>query len=143
MHQFFGNKLSFIFVLTPSFLWAPPLLLCCIYFHCSYLYNYYNYLETSALNMLEFQHFMPRFKKTFLLCGPLSKRGWDSEWKEAQRQGEYRATLINTLMLWVFGKSPTKIPWIEWLHSRQIFWHFIKTFLYKSLLKLFEATFVV
>jgi hypothetical protein len=23
---------------------------CCIYFHCSYLYNYYNYLEPCAWN---------------------------------------------------------------------------------------------
>jgi len=30
------------------------LLLCTIYFHCSYLYNYYNYLETFCMPSLQF-----------------------------------------------------------------------------------------
>jgi hypothetical protein len=39
-------------VLTPSFLFLPERLHCCcyIYFHCSYTYNYYNYMEPCALN---------------------------------------------------------------------------------------------
>jgi hypothetical protein len=49
-------------VLTPSSLF-PERLQCCyiyIYFHCSYMQNYYNYLlEPCALNA-EFQLFIPR-----------------------------------------------------------------------------------
>jgi hypothetical protein len=45
-----------------------------IYFHCSYLFNYYNYLEPCALNA-EFQHYIPRFNKISLLWGPYWKRG--------------------------------------------------------------------
>jgi hypothetical protein len=48
------------------------------HFHCSYMYNCYNYLEPCALNA-EFQHFIPRFNKTSLLCGPRSKRGIEGE----------------------------------------------------------------
>jgi hypothetical protein len=51
---------------------------CYIYFHCFYMYNYYNYFEPHALNA-EFQHFIPRFNKTSLLCGPHSKRGYGGE----------------------------------------------------------------
>ncbi len=58
----------------PSFLFRERLQCCYIYFHCSYMYNFYNYLEPCALDA-EFQHFIPRFNKTSLLCGPHSKRG--------------------------------------------------------------------
>jgi hypothetical protein len=53
----------------PSFFsWAPPLLLACIYFQCSYLYNTtVTSLKYCALNA-EFQHFILRFSKTPLLC---------------------------------------------------------------------------
>jgi len=51
-------------VLTPSFLFPERLHCCYIYFCCSYMYNYYNYLEPCALNA-EFQHFVPRFNKNF------------------------------------------------------------------------------
>ncbi len=43
--------------------------------HFSYTYNLYSYLEPCALNA-EFQHFIPRFNKTSLLCGHHSKRGY-------------------------------------------------------------------
>jgi len=43
----FGGKLSFILPLL--FQWAPPLQLAYIYFHCSYLYNYYNYTRTLCI----------------------------------------------------------------------------------------------
>ncbi len=56
-----------------------------------------------ALNA-EFQHFIPRFNKTSLLCGSHSKRG-DTGWKEAQRQGEDMMTLRKNsnclLQIWV------------------------------------------
>jgi hypothetical protein len=39
------------------------------------MYNYYNYLEPCALNA-DFQHFIPRWYKTSLLCGPHPKRGY-------------------------------------------------------------------
>jgi hypothetical protein len=48
------------------------------------MYNYYNYLEPCALNA-EFQHFMPRFNKTSLLCGPHSKRGIGGEKRPKDR----------------------------------------------------------
>jgi hypothetical protein len=48
----------------------------------SLLHNYYIYLEPCAFNV-EFQHFIPRFNKTSLLCY-LTQRG-DKGWKEAQR----------------------------------------------------------
>jgi hypothetical protein len=38
----FGGKLSFIL----SFIFPERLQCCYIYFHCSYLYNYYNYFRT-------------------------------------------------------------------------------------------------
>jgi hypothetical protein len=65
----------FHLVLMPSFpfSWAPPPV-ATYYFHCSYMYNYYNHLEPLALLNAEFQHFIPRFNKTSLLCGPHSKR---------------------------------------------------------------------
>jgi len=47
---------------------------CYIYFHCSYMCNFYNYLEPCALNA-EFEHFIPRFNKTSFLCRSHSKRG--------------------------------------------------------------------
>jgi hypothetical protein len=37
----FGGKLSFI----PSLLFPERLHCCNIYFHCSYMYNYYNYFR--------------------------------------------------------------------------------------------------
>jgi hypothetical protein len=64
-----------------------------MYFHCSYVYNYYNYLEPCALNA-EFQHIIPRFNKTSLLCGPPSKRVV----KGGERKGEDRVTLRKTLL---------------------------------------------
>ncbi len=63
----FGGKLSFIL----SFFFPKHLHCCYIYFHCSYLYNYYN---TCAL-YAEFQHFILRFNKNSLLCRYHWKRG--------------------------------------------------------------------
>jgi hypothetical protein len=65
-----GGKLSFIL----SFLFPERLQCCYMYFHCSHVYNYYIYLEPCALNAEFQQHFIPRFNKTSLLCGPPSKR---------------------------------------------------------------------
>jgi hypothetical protein len=73
MHHFLC-QIEFHAVLTQSFLFLKRLHWCYIYFHCSYTYDYYNYLEPCALNA-EFQHFIARFNQTFLLCGPHSKRG--------------------------------------------------------------------
>jgi len=55
-----GLKLSFIlsFVFPERFHCC-----CCIYFHCSYLYNYYNCSQTYA----EFQHFILRSNQIFIL----------------------------------------------------------------------------
>ncbi len=71
---FFLCQTEFHPVLTPCFLFPERLHSCYIYFHCSYMYNYYSQLEPCALNA-EFQHFIPRFNKTSLLCGTHSKRG--------------------------------------------------------------------
>jgi len=59
---------------------------CCrIYFHCSYLYDYDNYLEPCTLNA-EFQHFISRFNKSCFLCGgPHSKRGIGGERRPKER----------------------------------------------------------
>ncbi len=67
--------------MTQSFHFPERLNCCYIYFHCSYLYNYYNYSPT-ILNKFSL----------------LSKRRYCSGWKEAQRQGEDRVTLMKTLM---------------------------------------------
>jgi len=83
---------EFHFVLTPSFLFPERLHCCCIYFHCSYLYNYYNYLEPCALNA-DFQH----FKDIKLPYSVNLAQREDRGWKEAQRYGEDRATLRKTL----------------------------------------------
>ncbi len=84
-------KLSFILFWPRLSFFFPECLHCCcyIYFHCSYTYNYYNYMEPCALNA-EFHHFIPRFNQTSLLCRiSLTQRG-DWGWKEAQRrQGCY------------------------------------------------------
>jgi hypothetical protein len=42
--------------------------------HCSYMYNYYNYLESCSLNA-KFQHFIPRFNKNFLSLWTWLKEG--------------------------------------------------------------------
>ncbi len=39
----------------------------CIYFHCSYLDNYYNYSQTLCIEMLKVSAFVPKFNKT-LIC---------------------------------------------------------------------------
>jgi hypothetical protein len=61
-------------VLTPSFVFHGCLHWCWVYFRCSYMYNYYNYLEPCALNA-EFQHFIPRFNKNFLTLRTSLKAG--------------------------------------------------------------------
>jgi hypothetical protein len=73
MHHFLCQT-EFHPVFTPSFLFPERLRCCDIYCHCSYMEDYYNYLEPCALNA-EFQHFIPRFHKTSLLRRPHSKRG--------------------------------------------------------------------
>jgi hypothetical protein len=86
MHHFCA-KLSFLRpILIPSFLFFPERLHCCcyIYFHCSYLYNFYNCLEPCALNA-EFQHLIPRFNQTSLLCRLHSKRGIGGEKRPKDR----------------------------------------------------------
>jgi hypothetical protein len=72
---FLCDKLSFILFWPSRSFFLQHLHCCSLYFHCSYLYNYYYiYLEHCALNA-KFQHFIPRFNKTSLLCWPHSKRG--------------------------------------------------------------------
>ncbi len=83
----FWNRLSFF---------PERLHWCYIYFHCPYIYNYYNYHEPCALNA-EFQHFIPRFNKTSFLLQTSVKEGIGGE-KQAQRQGEDRMTLRKTFM---------------------------------------------
>jgi hypothetical protein len=68
--HFGGVKLTNApFLVLNSFLFPERLHCDYIYFHWSYLYNYYNYLEPCALNA-EFQHFIPRFNKISLLWEP-------------------------------------------------------------------------
>jgi hypothetical protein len=59
MHHFLCQT-EFHLVLTPSFIFPERLNCCYIYFHCFYMYNYYNYLEPCALNA-EFQHLIYKF----------------------------------------------------------------------------------
>jgi hypothetical protein len=73
MHHFLCQT-EFHPVLIPSFLFPERLHCCYIYFHCSYMYNYYTCLKPYSLNA-EFQHFIPKFNKTSALCAPQSKRG--------------------------------------------------------------------
>jgi hypothetical protein len=74
MHHFLCQT-EFHPVLTPSFSFFLSASIAATYiFHCSYMYNYYNYLKPCALNT-EFQHFIPRFNITSLFCRPHSKRG--------------------------------------------------------------------
>jgi hypothetical protein len=78
------NKISEDSYLTNS----PRKLHCCyVSFHCSYLYNYYNYSWTLSIKF-EFQHFIPRFKKKIPshFWIPL-KEGFGCE-RKAWRQGE-------------------------------------------------------
>jgi hypothetical protein len=86
-----GVKLWYAPLFVPNWVWSSfdpafPFSFmsasnCCYtYFHCSYMYNYYNYLEPCAFNA-DSQHFIPNWYKTSLLyktsflCGPHSKRG--------------------------------------------------------------------
>jgi len=85
----FGGKLSFIL----SFLFPEHHQCCYIYFHCSYLYNYYYYSRTLCIecwvsywDLIKY----PYFTDT-------TERG-DRGWKEPQRQGEDRVTLWITLL---------------------------------------------
>jgi len=87
----FCAKLSFIRFLTSSFLFPERPYCCCIYLHCSYMYNYYNYLEPCALNV-EFQHFIFRFNKTSYFAD-LIKEGTRG-WKVAQRQDDFNENSI-------------------------------------------------
>jgi hypothetical protein len=57
---------------------------CYIYFHCSYLDNYYNYSWTLCIKCWDIVKF-PYF-------AAITERG-DSGWKQAQREGEDRVTL--------------------------------------------------
>jgi hypothetical protein len=64
------------------------------YFHCFYMYNYYNYLEPctclwQGTACMIFRISYPDLIKTSLLCGS----------KESQRQGEVEITLRKTLIL--------------------------------------------
>ncbi len=66
----FGDKLSFIL----SFIF-PQRLHCYLYFHCSYLYNYYNYSRTYLVQqILSFSILIVRFNIISLLCRHHSKR---------------------------------------------------------------------
>jgi hypothetical protein len=56
------------------------------------MYNYYyNYIKPCALNA-EFEHFIPRFNTTSLLCRPYSKRGLGVKRgpKTGRRQDEFK-----------------------------------------------------
>ncbi len=68
----------------PSFLFPERLHCCYIHFHCSYMYNYYNYLEPCALNA-EFKHFIPRFKTNFLTLRTSLKEGIRGEQRPKDR----------------------------------------------------------
>jgi hypothetical protein len=83
----FGGKLNFIL----SFLFLEHLSCCYMYFHDTYLYNYYNYFQPCALNV-EFQHFILRFNKISLLCRYHWKR--DRRWKRWWRQGDFKDNSI-------------------------------------------------
>jgi hypothetical protein len=92
----FGDKPSFIL----SFLFPERLHCCYICFRSPYMYHYYNYsLKPCALNAY-LQHFVLRFNKISLLrrwCDDTTERG-DRGWKQGQRQGEDRVTLLITLL---------------------------------------------
>ncbi len=60
--QHFFCQTEFHPVLNKSFLFPERLHCCYIYFHCSHLYNYYNYLKPCALHA-EFQLFGQLFVK--------------------------------------------------------------------------------
>jgi hypothetical protein len=93
MHHFLCQT-EFYPVLTPSFLFPERLRCYYIYFHCSYMYNYYNYLEPCALNA---ETPYPNLIK-FPYFADLTQRG-DRGWKEAPRQGEDKMNLKKTLVL--------------------------------------------
>jgi hypothetical protein len=95
--KFFCGKPSFIQFFWPPlsfFPWAPPVLLY-IYFHCSYLYNYYNYFRTLVHEMMSFSSSYPDLIKISLLCGPHLKRG---VFFGAERRPKERVTLWKTLL---------------------------------------------
>jgi hypothetical protein len=87
-----------------SFFFPERLHCCYIDFHCSYLYSYYNSSRTLCIKCwdsafrTEFQHFILRFSKIFLLIHmDTTKRGVRG-WKEAQRQDEHRVNLRISLI---------------------------------------------
>jgi hypothetical protein len=84
----FCAQLSFILVLIPSFLFLERLHCRYIYFRCSYMYNYYNYLEPCALNA-EFLHFILRFNKKFLTVRTSLKEGMKRGPKTGWRQDDF------------------------------------------------------
>jgi len=97
----FGGKPSF-HPLFP-FSWALPPLLGYIYFHCSYLYNYYNYSRTLCIkcrywDLIKFLYFVGYHSMNEGIAG----------WKQAQRQGEGRVTLGITLLICLQVKWPLK-----------------------------------
>jgi hypothetical protein len=75
---------------------------CYIDFHYSYLYNYYKFSQPCVLNA-QIQHFVLSFSISywdlikFHYFADTSKRGVRG-WKEAQRQGEDRVTLLISLL---------------------------------------------
>jgi hypothetical protein len=77
--------------------WAPPPLLH-IYFHCSYMYSYYNYSPTLCIKCCWVSAISyPDLIKNFitlqipLIWFEVERRVWQS--KEAQRQDQYGVTL--------------------------------------------------
>jgi len=86
----FGGKLSFIL----SFLFPERLHCCYIHFHCSYLYNCYNYFRTLCIphrDWTKFSYFADTTERGHrgVKAGP--KRGW--------RQSDFTD---NSILSWFF-----------------------------------------
>jgi len=70
----------------------------CIYFHCSYLYNYYNYVPQTLCIKCWVSAFHTQIEiKLLYFAADVTQRGHRG-WKAAQRQGEDRVTLKRTLI---------------------------------------------
>jgi hypothetical protein len=99
-----GGKLSFIL----SFLFPDRLHCCYTYFHCSYLYNYYNYSRTLCIKCwafrTELQHFILTFNKNVLtyFADTIEREDRGGERRPKDRVNEDRVTLRIALSCLVF-----------------------------------------
>jgi hypothetical protein len=86
---------DFIPVFTLLSFLLKPLKCCYIYFHCSYMYCYYDSSQALCNKFLKFNISYPYLNAISLLCGyhwfEVERGVWG--WKEAQRQGEHRVPL--------------------------------------------------